>query len=84
MRLMTIDWMFSLSLEMDILRNTMHLAIIYFDSYLTKASVSKAELQLVAIACFVLAYKFEQKAPARFIDMFVSQDPRGFSRARIL
>jgi hypothetical protein len=84
MRAQTIDWMMSLSEEIDMKRETLHLAVIYLDAYLTRVAIPKGELQLVAIACIILAFKLEQKAPVSFVDIFISEGPRGYSRARIL
>lgn len=62
----------------------MHLAVLFLDTYLTMKQVLKTELQLVAIASIILAFKFEQKAPMNFIMVFESNGPRGYNRARIL
>lgn len=84
MRVQTLDWIFSLSEEIELKRDTLHLAVLFLDIYLSLRQVLKTELQLVAIAAIVLAFKFEQKAPMNFITMFESSGPRGYSRARIL
>lgn len=48
----------------------MHLAIMYLDLYLNKYDVKKNQLQLVAIGCFIIAFKLQQKIPMNFIDIF--------------
>lgn len=84
MRAQTLDWMMSLSEEIDMKRETLHLAVLYLDAYLVRVVITKAELQLAAIACIILAFKLEQKAPISFVDIFISEGPRGYSRSRIL
>jgi len=76
--------MFSLSEELELKRDTLHLAVLFLDTYLSLKPVQKTELQLVAIASVILAFKFEQKAPMNFITVFESSGPRGYNRARIL
>jgi hypothetical protein len=47
------------------------------DTYLSLKHTLKSELQLVAIVSIILAFKFEQKAPMNFINIFVSGGSRG-------
>lgn len=65
MRGILIDWLVDVHGSFKLLDQTLHLSLRYLDEFLSRQKVSKQELQLVGVACILLASKFEEIYPPR-------------------
>ena len=59
-RRVLVDWMCEAGDEFGLHISTMHVAVMYLDRLLHAVSVNRNELQLVAIACILIAAKYEE------------------------
>jgi hypothetical protein len=59
-RRVLVDWICDTGDMFGLHSSTMHVAISYLDRFLHKVVVARNELQLVAIACILIAAKFEE------------------------
>ena len=59
-RRVLVDWMCEAGDEFGLHISTMHVAVMFLDRLLHKVVVARNELQLVAIACILIAAKFEE------------------------
>jgi hypothetical protein len=59
-RRVLVDWMCEAGDEFGLHISTMHVAVMYLDRLLHKVVVARNELQLVAIACILIAAKYEE------------------------
>ena len=57
MRSILVDWLFRISSEMQLPRETTHLGISYLDAFISKVEVTKAEFQMCGISSLILAVK---------------------------
>ena len=55
-----VDWMCEAGDEFGLHISTMHVAVMFLDRILHKVQVERHELQLVAIACILIAAKYEE------------------------
>jgi cyclin E len=70
-----IDWIFEVSQEFKLHRETTHLSINYLDRYLsTKAGVKKSKLQLLGITSLFIAAKLEEIYPPNVRDFSAVTD----------
>eukprot|EP01117_Protostelium_nocturnum_P011061 TRINITY_DN4011_c0_g1_i1.p1 TRINITY_DN4011_c0_g1~~TRINITY_DN4011_c0_g1_i1.p1 ORF type:complete len:404 (-),score=72.33 TRINITY_DN4011_c0_g1_i1:396-1607(-) len=70
MRSILIDWLVEVCSEYKLNTETLYLTVNYVDRYLSKKTVVKNKLQLLGVACMLIASKFEEVyAPA--VDEFV-------------
>ena len=59
-RRVLVDWMCEAGDEFGLHISTMHVAVMFLDRFLHKVVVARNELQLVAIACILIAAKYEE------------------------
>lgn len=59
-RRLLVDWIFEIGEEYKLANSTMHVAVGYFDRVLQGMDVHRSRYQLVAMACFLLAAKYEE------------------------
>lgn len=55
MRSTLIDWLIDVCLHFELLDETLHLAVVYLDQYLSKKIISKKELQLIGVTSLKIA-----------------------------
>ena len=61
MRLILIDWMVQVARRFRLLNDTLFLTVAYMDRYLQRTeTVEKSKMQLIGIACMMLASKNEE------------------------
>jgi len=61
---------------------TLHLAVHYLDSFLSKLPVKRSKLQLVGIVCMFIAAKYEERAPPS-ADEFVYITDHTYEKAEV-
>ncbi|CAO2826028.1 unnamed protein product [Amaranthus hypochondriacus] len=59
MRGLLINWLIEVHLHFDLIPETLYLTVALLDRYLSTVTVKKKELQLVGLACLLLASKYE-------------------------
>lgn len=70
MRAILVDWLVEVAEEYKLATETLYLTVNYVDRYLSVKVVPRSQLQLVGVACMLVASKFEEVyAPA--VDEFV-------------
>lgn len=60
-RKMVVDWLWDVATNNVSDRVVVHRTVRLMDAYLSQSVVSKAKIQLVAIACFLIASKFDEE-----------------------
>ncbi|KAB1221016.1 Cyclin-A1-3 [Morella rubra] len=60
MRAVLIDWLVEVAEEYRLLPDTLFLAVNYIDRYLSGNSVKRQRLQLLGVACMMIAAKYEE------------------------
>lgn len=61
MRAILLDWLADVGLKFKLLNDTTHMTVMLVDRYLaTKHNVSRKQLQLVGVACMLIASKYEE------------------------
>ncbi|KAJ1365347.1 hypothetical protein KIN20_025619 [Parelaphostrongylus tenuis] len=60
MRSILVDWLIQVHTRFHLLAETLHLTIYLLDVMLSRTKVEKAELQLVGVACMLVASKYEE------------------------
>lgn len=60
MRAMLIDWLVEVAEEYKLLPDTLFLAVHYIDRYLSGTVVKRQRLQLLGVACMMIAAKYEE------------------------
>lgn len=60
MRSILVDWLIQVHTRFHLLPETLHLTIYLLDIMLSRTRVDKAELQLVGVACMLVASKYEE------------------------
>ena len=63
MRGILIDWLAELNVEVTFQDETLYLAVNYIDRFLSHVPVCRSKLQLVGVACFFIAAKYEETDP---------------------
>ncbi len=60
MRSILIDWLVEVAQEYNMQTDTLYLTVAYVDRYLSAVAVARGELQLVGVACMLVAAKYEE------------------------
>ncbi|KAK9808180.1 hypothetical protein WJX73_005721 [Symbiochloris irregularis] len=60
MRSILVDWMIEVAQEYELVSDTLFLAISYIDRFLTVKQIERTRLQLVGVACLLIAAKYEE------------------------
>ncbi|CAL0315481.1 unnamed protein product [Lupinus luteus] len=60
MRAILIDWLVEVAEEYRLLPETLYLAVNYIDRYLSGNAVNRQKLQLLGVACMMIASKYEE------------------------
>ena len=63
MRCILVDWLVEVCDEFNLLPETLYLAVLYVDRYLSVVNVLRTNLQLVGVTCLYIAAKFEEIFP---------------------
>ncbi|KXG21616.1 cyclin-A1-4 [Sorghum bicolor] len=63
MRAMLIDWLVEVTEEYRLVPETLYLTVNYIDRYLSVKEISRHRLQLVGVACLLIAAKYEEICP---------------------
>ncbi|XP_016285559.2 cyclin-A2-like [Monodelphis domestica] len=69
LRVLLLNWLVVAGQLLELQNETLHLAVNYFDRYLSLEPVSPETLQLLGIAALRLATKFEEAYPLRMIQL---------------
>lgn len=60
MRSILVDWLVEVAQEYNMQPDTLYLTVAYIDRFLSSVAVARHELQLVGIACMLVAAKYEE------------------------
>lgn len=60
MRSILIDWLVEVAQEYNMQTDTLYLTVTYVDRFLSAVAVARGELQLVGVACMLVAAKYEE------------------------
>ncbi|XP_062179220.1 cyclin-A1-4-like isoform X2 [Phragmites australis] len=63
MRAMLIDWLVEVTEEYRLVPETLYLTVNYIDRYLSVKEISRHRLQLLGVACLLIAAKYEEICP---------------------
>ncbi|KAJ1262475.1 hypothetical protein BS78_09G110500 [Paspalum vaginatum] len=63
MRAMLIDWLVEVTEEYRFVPETLYLTVNYIDRYLSVKDISRHRLQLLGVACLLIAAKYEEICP---------------------
>ena len=75
MRAILFDWMFEVCQEYTLKRETLHMALINVDRYLSAVDrIERGELQLIGVVSLFLSAKIEEIYPPRGADFVVTTD----------
>jgi len=74
MRAILVDWLVEVAEEYKLSSETLYLGVCYLDRYLSKRSVARSKLQLVGVACLLLASKYEEIYPPSVKDFVYISD----------
>lgn len=77
------DWLVEVAEEYHLTNETLHLAKIYIDRFLSLVKVSRSKLQLVGVSGMLVASKFEEIFPPG-VDDFVYISDNTFSRLQVI
>lgn len=69
MRSILIDWLIEVNLKWKYVPATLYLTVNIVDRYLSKATVTRSELQLVGVTALFIASKYEEIYPRELDDM---------------
>lgn len=70
MRSMCISWMVEVAAEFELSQNTLHLSVASLDRFLSKTrAVPRSQLQLIAVACLLIAAKHEEEMHPSVADL---------------
>ena len=79
MRSILVDWLIEVHLKFKLVPETLYLTVNLIDRYLERAEVSRAKLQLVGVACLLVASKYEEIYPPELRDLVYICD-RAYTR----
>lgn len=83
MRTILVDWLVEVAAEYKLHSDTLFLTVAYIDRYLSVVPVPRSELQLVGVACMLVASKYEEiYAPT--VEDFCYITDHTYSRERLL
>jgi len=83
MRAILVDWLVEVHLKFKLVPDTLYLAIALIDKYLELKVVTRQNLQLVGVTCFLLASKYEEIYPPEIRDLVYITD-RAYTKEQIL
>ncbi|VVA95602.1 unnamed protein product [Arabis nemorensis] len=83
MRYILIDWLVEVAEEYRLLPDTLHLAVNYVDRYLSGNVITKQNLQLLGVACMMVAAKYEEVCVPQVEDFCYITD-NTYSRSELL
>jgi len=83
MRAILIDWLVEVHLKFKLVPDTLFLTIALIDKYLELKPVTRQNLQLVGVACFLIAAKYEEIYPPEIRDLVYITD-RAYTKEQIL
>jgi cyclin A len=83
MRTILVDWLVDVVQEYTLSDEALHLAVHYFDTFLSLVPVQRSKLQLVGVTCMFLAAKFEEQRPPS-INEFVYITDTAYDRIELL
>eukprot|EP01113_Clastostelium_recurvatum_P043175 TRINITY_DN7095_c0_g2_i3.p1 TRINITY_DN7095_c0_g2~~TRINITY_DN7095_c0_g2_i3.p1 ORF type:complete len:528 (+),score=55.69 TRINITY_DN7095_c0_g2_i3:75-1586(+) len=83
MRMILVDWLVEVADEYKLSTETLYLGINYLDRYLTGRPISRGNLQLVGVACMLIASKYEEIYPPSVED-FVYIADNTYSREQVM
>jgi len=83
MRSILIDWLVEVAEEYRLVPETLYLAVNYIDRFLAHVPVNRSKLQLVGVACMLIASKYEEIHPPA-VDEFVYISDNTYEREEIL
>ncbi len=83
MRTILVDWLVEVHNRFKLVQETVFLTVHILDRVLEVMPVPRAKLQLLGLACFLVASKYEDTYPPRINDLIVVSN-RAFTRAEIL
>ena len=63
MRSMLVDWLVDVRTEFDLHHETLHLTVSLIDRFLSLMHVTRARLQLVGVACMLIAAYVSRPGP---------------------
>ncbi|KAF6988732.1 hypothetical protein CFC21_006203 [Triticum aestivum] len=63
MRAVLIDWLVEVTEEYRLVPETLYLTVSYIDRYLSSKEINRDKLQLLGIACLLIAAKYEEICP---------------------
>ena len=63
MRTILVDWLVEVGEEYRMHGQTLHMSVNFIDRFLSEVSVQRGKLQLVGIACMMIASKYEEIYP---------------------
>jgi Cyclin, N-terminal domain len=69
MRRILVDWMAEVIEDYDLNQETLHLAVNFVDRYLSLKDLPKTYLQLLGMACLLIASKLEELHPCRIKEL---------------
>ena len=74
MRTILMDWMVEVHLKFKMVPETLYLTVNLIDRYLQRKTVRRSKLQLVGVACLMLASKYEEIYPPELRDLVYITD----------
>eukprot|EP00898_Chlorokybus_atmophyticus_P002740 jgi/Chlat1/3467/Chrsp23S03672 len=83
MRGILVDWLVEVSEEYKLNPETLHAATNYIDRMLSRERVDRSQLQLVGVACMLIAAKYEEIWPPA-VDHFVYITDNTYTREQLL
>lgn len=69
MRSILVDWLVEVHLKFKLVPETLYLCVNLIDRYLARKEVSRPKLQLVGVACLLIASKYEEIYPPELRDL---------------
>ncbi|XP_072148694.1 cyclin-A1-4 isoform X3 [Setaria viridis] len=75
MRAVLIDWLVEVTEEYRLVPETLYLTVNYIDRYLSVKEISRNRLQLLGVACLLIAAKYEEICPPQVEELcYVTDD----------
>ncbi|XP_038725090.1 cyclin-A1-4-like [Tripterygium wilfordii] len=83
MRATLVDWLVEVAEEYKLLPETLFLTVNYIDRYLSGNVMNRQQLQLLGVACMVIAAKYEEICPPR-VDEFCYITDNTYQKEEVL
>ncbi|KAF7816826.1 cyclin-A1-4-like [Senna tora] len=83
MRAILIDWLVEVAEEYRFLPDTLFLTVNYLDRYLSGNKINRKHLQLLGVACMMIAAKYEEICPPK-VEEFCYVTDNTYSRNQVL